>query len=579
MFIPFVNGPTVVRQDPDQGATLDQFIDRACTELSSLQPQAITLEAQGMRTGAAFVEAVRSIALPTEIRHAEQRYGLCLEALKKKSTLTPLEILAFATQIVDVHQDTLDSLERGIQANEGSKEWLVVKHLYHTAALRQRISACLKALPDLTGVSIQKRENGLRSYLVKDLARLSVEDKTLSIDQFNEILAKKLVSGHLKEGMQLPLPTFIHPETGQIQTHRGHFIVQKVITKKGLKAVALVPQGAPDFIKPTLVFRPTTLDVATQENGLQTMMDDMCRHVGKRSFEAARSELGQLLEDETFLPQGQKAHLCGFSLGGAHAARMLAAHPDRFSKAVFFNDPSTEPAVHTEFCKNLRSSSHEPSAPLEINIYHTRHDPVSLAGEVHVGFFAREDRLQDRCRVTRAQLVDENQVGRVGLLARKNLHTNILLSGRRVVVDKSASSLEGRVSVTEASTSLSTRSLTTRVRVLPQVTLNRQTSPDAIKANGWRCCVLGMIIRNLAYAILGLCWSAGMAGTYVAKGLKATLYAVSDDHDEEFLQRASEVYNRVCLDMSHFLGTPRVNLEQLAKLQQQQPYAFVYDLT
>jgi hypothetical protein len=338
-----------------------------------------TEKGQHLPIGSFFLKAITKLALPTEVQTLSRRYGLELKSLMSKKTLTPQEVLGYAAAFCDITEATETLQKTGLEGTALKISQFVQQRLQETGSIRGEIKELLKDL------DLEEVKGGFKKHmkLFKDLTRLQLAHKTMTVEHFYEILTKKMASAFLEEGMKIPLPKLINPATGELSSKQGYLVVKKQITERGLMAFALVPQDAPEFIKKTVLFRPTTTNLS-QENALQTFADDLCDHVGKRSYEAAIFQLESMLEE--LLPGHETGHVCGFSLGGAHAARLLSDFPEYFSEATFFNDPSTEEDVAKTFIKNLSQTQHTCRNPLKINIIHTDKDVVPLSGDVHIGY-------------------------------------------------------------------------------------------------------------------------------------------------------------------------------------------------
>lgn len=345
--------------------------------------------------GKQFADIIKRLALSSEIEHAEHRYGINFHRLSKSSKINPLDIIKVAAAIADSTEKTYHLVSKGISSDIGQEKKAAQKYI-DTQSTRAQL------LDDLKSIDLEKLmiSAGSFSNLTSDIIRLRLDSRTMSMEQFHEVLAKRVSLGALEEGMYIPMPRLIDPVSRELSGYGGRFLIKKIIASKGLMAFALEPQDAPNFVKPTILFRPTT---HSQANALETIADDLSTNIGQRSFLSAKKKLLSLLNDSGFLPEGEKAHLCGFSLGGAHAARLLATAPDKFQKAWFFNDPSTEAEVADEFATALASSSHTAEEPLEIDIYHTDKDLVTHAGEIHVGYIRNKidetGEIREKCKV------------------------------------------------------------------------------------------------------------------------------------------------------------------------------------
>jgi hypothetical protein len=589
--------PSPLLQGQIPGGICD-FVNLAVTTLdkSSSVGQKISImtpEGKAAPLGDLFVRSIKSLALPSEIEAIEARYGKTLESLKREKTITPLDIISFATGLQDHNIDTLNLLEEGGRADDDTFEKLAYNFYINKLATRIHLTSLVK------GIDLIKHKDVLSSNLklYRDLIRISLDAKVMTEEQFYEILTKKIATGYISKGMTIPLPHFVNETTGEQGDNCGYFLVKEVVKYKGLMAFALVPQGAPESVKPTILFRPTTQDLS-HENSLETFVDDLGEHIGERSFIPAKQQLLQLLDNPEFLKPGQKANVCGFSLGGAHAARLLAACPDKFSKAVFFNDPSTEEQVAMDFVKNLATSSHTQDNPLNVEIYHTEKDIVIHAGEYHVGYidhsYEGAEIARQKCRVLVKKIKTLNtdsdsdhlptpsllslayRVHRAVFQRKMSHHTEIVFSPIEASVESPTElsplrlSFDARPRVSSISSqdsrSTSTGSRSPRtphspslkdVTILDMSYLNRNTDPDVRRFNEYRTGL--KTARLVAIYFLQFINMVSKAFSAIKSVIVTSYKSWMDDsqkHKKEFIKQLEQAFGRVRADLVEFLSVP-----------------------
>ena len=516
--------------------------------------------------GPIFAEAVKSMLLPQEIKNAEERYHISLASIGAQKGLKISDILHFSTQVADSSDKVMRSVCKGVYDPEASEfEKYQATHYNETSEERKSIRERLGSI----------LENSINTSfkLMADIKRVSLVSQVMTVDQFIEVLTKKFALGFLEEGMHIPLPQLKDPETGEIHT-RGYFCVEKIIKANGLMAFALVPYDAPKFIKPTLLFRPTTTNLE-QENALESVADDMCNDIGKRSYDLAKNQLQKLIEDPLFLPKELKAHICGFSLGGAHAARMLADFPEKFEKATFFNDPSTEQNVSEKFIENLQHSSHDAQNPLEINIYHTDKDIVTQAGSVHIGYIDEAHKeLRSKCKVLFKKILtfktseDENETmkptlfglfykkERDSLKTKASIHTDLVLH----LSDEDPSN----PSTPRSERSLSDASGSNPGSPRSPSAFSIPVSPKLLRRIDSDNNILEKHRLNLGHSRTIYFALARISQFFInlGKGIKkigkrfVRLFKRSDSHDRDFMNRCTAIYGRFKKDVQEFLSVP-----------------------
>ncbi len=209
-----------------------------------------------------------------------------------------------------------------------------------------------------------------KNLFIKELSLIK------SLPAYWEFFTKQVASRNLEEGM------IISSLEG-----KDFYYVYRKIQKKGLIGYALKPLYEASSLKPVLFFRPTQLAFSA-EDMLATLMDNLqAEGVGHGGFQAALSDLENLMEDPEFRKPEQTIILAGYSLAGAYAQRFLA-HQENWkhvSEAWIFNAPGVESKVARSFAAKVnKESSSLPHTPA-IAYFRTEGDPADQVGDVHLG--------------------------------------------------------------------------------------------------------------------------------------------------------------------------------------------------
>jgi hypothetical protein len=391
----------------------------------------------GHKIGEIFARAVVDVALESQIESVEKRYGISLSHISHQvNCLRVQDILAFASGILHPTLETSHEMEPqfifGVNEEKLEKASLAKRHFEMSSFSRSLLGRQISRI-NLDQYASLISSDALRKLTLDKLSQ-QLSNQTLDINQLQEVLSKLFGTSALEVGMRIPLPALIDPATGEKIPNNGYYQVYKKISKEGLMAFALTPIDAPEFVKPTVLFRPTALS-AGEKNALKTIAEDMHDDVGKYGFDAAKEDLELLMMDPFFISPGEKGWISGFSLGGAHAARLLAFAPDKFAKAFFFNDPSTEKTLAEEFATRLLHTTHTASNPLDIRIFHNESDDVTLVGAMHVGYipesFPFKKRASSLCRVQYVKIQTrhaEALTGEVRSLAQVDISFRNILS-------------------------------------------------------------------------------------------------------------------------------------------------------
>lgn len=390
--------------------SLHEFVAAAKQTLDRGRQVVQIIPQEGDKIGQVFAKAVVDAALPSQIESVESRYKISLSKITTQvNTLNAQDILAFAYGILNPTTETLSQIDVASARSDVERQQKTdfAKLFNESRAQRNLVESEISTI-DLSAIARHISGDALGNMTV-DKLRLDLSKQIFNIDQLQEVLSKLFGTSFLEEGMRIQLPALVNPQNNtEVVTNTGCYRVFRKISKEGLMAFALEPIGAPDFVKPMILFRPTALS-SNEKDALKTIAEDMHDEVGKPGFEAAREELESLIMNTGFIPAGQKGWVSGFSLGGAHAARLLAFNPNKFSKAFFFNDPSTEKAVSEEFAVKMMASSHSAENPLDIRIFHTHKDDVTLAGSMHIGHipddFPEKAFIRSKCRVSTVKIV------------------------------------------------------------------------------------------------------------------------------------------------------------------------------
>ncbi len=194
---------------------------------------------------------------------------------------------------------------------------------------------------------------------------------------WQERLCKAVVNRELEEKQIIPAPG----AGGRVEYYKIH---RRIATGDGLVAYALRPLGADSTLKPLLVFRPTQGSLSN-EDALETYLNDIQPNLGEMGYSAAKSRFDQLMRDPKFCPPSGKIEVAGYSLGGTHAQRFVADFWRQVSQATFYNDPGVERELAEQFAQEINGQGPDLSS-IRLNIWRTEGDLVHLAGEKHLGW-------------------------------------------------------------------------------------------------------------------------------------------------------------------------------------------------
>lgn len=195
--------------------------------------------------------------------------------------------------------------------------------------------------------------------------RNTLNHTSLRTDAFYEVIAKKIARSSMPVGARI---VHVNPEG-----KRTCYNCSRIIHREGLRAYVFDSNQAE--VAPFVVFRPTVRKV--EDDGFKSVMEDCHDKIGIEGYNKAKQDFTNF-----FAAIGKKVHLVGFSLGGAHAARVQADFPQHISKAYYFNDPSCEEEVNFKFLNYVRTHTDK----IEIHIYHHANDLITWLGQMHIGY-------------------------------------------------------------------------------------------------------------------------------------------------------------------------------------------------
>ncbi|MBS0629670.1 MAG: hypothetical protein JSS30_05535 [Verrucomicrobia bacterium] len=115
---------------------------------------------------------------------------------------------------------------------------------------------------------------------------------------------------------------FVIPAPGVNDGEIDYYRVHKIISKKGLTAVALVPVSDASYLQPIISFR-CTKQAPSQSGFFDSILNNGERQIGKSGYEACKDELLGLMEDLDFT-RGKKVKVLAYSQGGSHAGFFLS---------------------------------------------------------------------------------------------------------------------------------------------------------------------------------------------------------------------------------------------------------------
>lgn len=199
----------------------------------------------------------------------------------------------------------------------------------------------------------------------------------LTFPDWQERFCKALVNRELSEKQIIPAPG----ENGRIEYYKVH---RKITTGDGLVAYALSPLGSDSTLKPALFFRPTQF-APSNEDAVESYMNDVQEHIGEMGYLAAKSLLDALMRDPKFCPSEGQIITGGYSLGGSQTQRFLVDYWRQVAEATFYSDPSVESELAERFAQEVNSVG-PLSRPLRLTILRTKGDLAPCVGEKHVGW-------------------------------------------------------------------------------------------------------------------------------------------------------------------------------------------------
>lgn len=211
----------------------------------------------------------------------------------------------------------------------------------------------------------------------KEKQLLFSDVERLSFPAWQERFCKVTINRELIEGQLIPAPG----QDGRIDYYK---VYRKIGTGHGLVAYALKPAVSDSTLKPLVVFRPSQW-APSNEDAIETYLNDVQRNVGEMGWEAAKGSLKRLMSDPHFRRNNEKVSLAGYSLGGVHAQYFLAAHSANVAHAVFYNDPNADDYTAERFAKKMNGSPRR-DEPLNIQIFRMKGDICHHIGGKHVGW-------------------------------------------------------------------------------------------------------------------------------------------------------------------------------------------------
>jgi hypothetical protein len=190
-----------------------------------------------------------------------------------------------------------------------------------------------------------------------------------------EMCCRKTVSLELREGLLIPAP---NPDSSGV----GFYEVYKKVAGKGLIAYALRPVAADSKLPPCVIFRSTQWRLGA-EAALDSLRNDLDSELGQRGWFACRDQLKALMRDPSFIPEGQRALISGYSLGGVHAQLFTAECSEWVERLVTYNAPGVSERVAEAFA--ARVNTRDPLQLLCIQIVRTEGDVCHHIGDRHLG--------------------------------------------------------------------------------------------------------------------------------------------------------------------------------------------------
>ena len=210
----------------------------------------------------------------------------------------------------------------------------------------------------------------------KEKQLLFSDVEPLTFPAWQERMCKVIVNRELIVGQYIPAPG--------LDGRMDYYKVHRKIAAGGLVSYALKPAANNSTLKPLVLFRPSQWALSNEDT-IETYLNDVQPNVGEMGWQACQSQFEQLMRDPHFRRADQKISIAGYSLGGAHAQYFLDAHAHNISHAVFYSDPSADDATAEHFAQMINSSPRR-AEPLNIQIYRMKGDFCHYVGGKHVGW-------------------------------------------------------------------------------------------------------------------------------------------------------------------------------------------------
>ncbi len=230
-----------------------------------------------------------------------------------------------------------------------------------------------------------------RVQLTSDIAEIETPRR------YYERLSKAIASKEIHDKSILGAPTY----DGSIDYYK---VYRTIADGNGLVGYALKPISETSKLDPLIVFRstplyPSAIDVR------ETWLNDLDSTIGERGYQSAKEALSDLMTNSKFCPEGKKAVVLGFSLGGTHGQFFVADHWPKVKEGYFFCDPSIDEATADAFAEAVNEKE-EGEVDLTLHIFRTRGDIVHLGGVKHLGFGVKHPEMIELVEIIPDQNVD-----------------------------------------------------------------------------------------------------------------------------------------------------------------------------
>ena len=345
------------------------FIEKSSSFFEKIWKGRSSFKEENRRTWAFFREKIlkRPLAEQKKVRKIFSKHSVNLQKLMQRGHSLQKKHLDLAlVALATLYISDLGKKRSPEQISE--KIDFLSKHLFKVFSFSQVSEGFWKVYERFFIDPVTREKGKLKK--IQELANAKTREF------YFEHLAKTVATQDLEEGMILPGPL-----------GEGFYYVYKKIQKGALIAYGLKPVQKKSRLPPVLFFRPTQIEL-TAKKAKETFEDDFHEvAVGLGGFQAALSDLDQLVRDRKFRNLQKKMVVAGFSLGGAYVQHFLA-HGENWKhvqEALLFNSPGVDQKTAETFAKKMNTAPSGQTLPM-LSFFRTKKDFIDHGGAVHIGF-------------------------------------------------------------------------------------------------------------------------------------------------------------------------------------------------